>query len=698
MRRALVMLACVLAACGGGAFEPQYPERQEPHMSGVMRELAETPARAADPVIVAVTTSPPGLLCWDLREGRERWRVQTDARSTPIVAGEHVVTTEAEGVVVRRLGDGSRVLALDEQDLHLVGADGEAGTLVIALARGEGDTPLGHVVGVRDGGVAWSHELPLSVGSPAVAGALVLVPWGHQRLSILDAATGLERLRLRMEHAVLGHAMHDGARVMVGQHRVFPVSAELFEDERAQRRAGLEPRGRALPGQPPLLPDAYEPRMNAESARNRVRLAWALADGEPASFADDALYFVFYRLVFGLAAGEDEVRWVHDREHDVVGADAVPGGLVVLTDDGRISLLGARDGRPRLEASLGVPVRAADVRADGLAVPDASTSDPAPPLRDRLHAVASLHDVRVGAGRAFAIRFLARDPSADVTAQLVALCADRSDTSQARAAACEQLAVREQGGEHVLAALREGASYLEQRPAPPIAALARAAGTMRLRQALPYLVTHLEDPATPVDELPGLFEGLAALGDARALAPIERFVRLYHADATDARMIDALAAGARAVVALAPVRLDAVRGLADDPLAPAPVRERLAQALAPPAPSEPAPTPPPARERPQPAAAPEPEPAADLPEAVTTEMTDAVMAPVQARLRACLERAEGDPLPSARIAVMIDEAGAIQTVSVTPADLQSCVEPLVRPRTFPRTRRGRQVVVHTVRR
>jgi len=693
MNRAVhVTFLCGLAACGGQAFEAQFAERQQPAMSGVLADLAAAPPRAPSPVILAVSASPPGLLLWDLREGRERWRVPADVRSTPFVAGDYVVAVEAEGTVVRRASDGARLLAIGDPELHLVSADGEGSLAVLALARGEGDQPLGNLMLVRDGGIAWAHELPLPVGAPAVVGENIVVPWAHQRLTVLDAADGHERLRLRLGHAVAGYALRQGAQVYVGQHRLFPLAAPLFDDDAAPE--GLEPRGRPLPAQPPLLPDAYEVRMDADSAHNRVRLAWALADAQ-AAFADDALYFVFYRMIFGLAAAEDEVRWVVDRGRDVVGVDAVPGALVAVTEDGAITVLAAADGRTLATASLGVEVRAAEVRAAGIELPAAGAEAP-PPLAAQLQRASALDDVRVGAGRALAIRFLARDASAEVTGRLIALCSDRADASQARAAACTELSSRQNGGDQVLAALHDGASFLDERPAPPSGALARASATMHLRQAVPFLVEHLEDPATPADELPGLFDGLARLGDRRAIAPIERFLRTYHADATDGGTIAAIGAAAEALLVLAADRMELVQSLSTDPLAPAPARERLARAVGPAAGAQ-APGTAPSR----PTAAREPDPSDDpsLPAALTAEMREQTLAPVEARLRHCLERPAGaDPLPSARVVIMVGDDGAIQTVTVTPSELQACVEPLVRTRSFPRTRRGREVVTYTLRR
>jgi len=131
------------------------------------------------------------------------------------------------------------------------------------------------------------------------------------------------------------------------------------------------------------------------------------------------------------------------------------------------------------------------------------------------------------------------------------------------------------------------------------------------------------------------------------------------------------------------------------------VRERLTLALAHPTTATPAapeapPTLPPPR---PPTHPPPPEPSADLPVALNSELVDAALAPVDARLHRCLDRPDGaDPYASARIMIMVDDDGTIQSVSVTPAELQACIEALVRTRTMPRTRRGDEVVIHTLRR
>ncbi|HEY8430173.1 MAG TPA: PQQ-binding-like beta-propeller repeat protein, partial [Sandaracinaceae bacterium] len=402
MRTLAVVVALALAGCGGQAFAPSFRERAEPEMSRVLEAIAAAPAREETPVIVAV--APDGAIAaWDLREGRRIWSVSAEPTATPVIAGRYVVATEREGLSVRRLEDGARAFVFGDRELRLVGADAEGDVLVVTLARGEGQSPEGVVIGASGGAHRWTEELPLPVAVPAVVGSIAVIPWAHQRVSFLDASEGRERARLRLEDAVVGHARRHGARVLLGQHELFAIDDRLVEEGRRRDRF-LRPAGRPLPGQPPLLPDGYEPRFSPDSARNRVRLAWALAeDGQ--SFTDGLVYFVFYRLVFALDATADDVRWVAALPGDVVGAAASVGGLMVVTEDGIARFLAAADGREGFRAQLGSPVRAAEIRLAGFASalePSGKTLT----LRAQIERAAALDDARLVGGRALAIRYL----------------------------------------------------------------------------------------------------------------------------------------------------------------------------------------------------------------------------------------------------------------------------------------------------
>ena len=698
----LLLLASGIAGCGAGAFSHEFQERREPEVSIVLRALESVDLSARRSVAVLVTREPRALRAVDLTTGNTVFEEATpDLSSTPVVAGGFVVSAEGERVVVRRLEDGRTIARLGVAS-RLLGANGDAGRVVVSVAEGSEQAPLGRLFLVTDGGPQWEHELPLGVGVAALAGDVVVVPWATQRVSFLDAADGHERARVRFSDRVVGRAWVEGGRVILGQHEVWAADRAMADPSSIP---SWRPIGRPLPGQPALLPDGYLAVPAPEAADNRVRLEWRAAP-DARSAADDVMYFVFYRLVFALEAGSDAVRWVHVHPRDVVGARAIAGGLWLADESGEVLALGAADGAVISRRELDTPILAAAMRPDGAiselpasatteATPDATAETtngaPAevasrPSLAAQLFEAARLPDNRLGAGRGLAARHLAAIEGEDVTGQLVELCADRSSPEPARHPACDGLATRTEGAQHIRAALEHHGSFLAARPAPPVGALARAAAAMHQRALVTNLVGHLADPSTPSEELADLLRGLGELGSPFATRPVQAFVRLYHAT-DDPLLRRAVVAGAEALARLDGTSIaPQLAELERDPFTPPPIIAELRQLLE--------------REEAQATAAarpaapePEPEPVADpRPERITAPITRAVFAPAEARLRECIQGTT-----ALRISMVVGGNGEIGAVLVTPLEARECVEPIVRALRFPETRAGiREQVVHRV--
>jgi len=686
----VVGLAAVLPACGGPAFEPTFPEVAEPEFSKVLRALREAQPRQDRAVVVGIGGEPSKLFAWDLREGRMLWERPVSAASAPVVAGNLIVTQESD-IVVRRLEDGEEAFSLDEEGARLVGADGDGRDAVITLAHGPEQSPHGIVVGARGTSVAWTRDLQLPVGVAAVSNGVVVVPWATQRISVLDMGRGgAERTRVRLRDAVVGHAFVGAGGMYVGQHGLFRMT-ESIETGTRREAVYYEPIARPLPGQPPLLRDGYEPVPPPDSARHRVRLEWRVTgEGNQIGLQDDNLYLVFYRYVFALDPAADEIRWVYTHSADLVGASVVSGGILLVTEPGQVIYVSAATGMKQWEASLGMRVQNAAIRP-GDFVPEVQDAAEAPPLSAQLWEAASLTDARLAGGRALATRFLARSEEADVTGQLVELCARRGDPEPVHIAACGAVAERTTGGDHVRDALRVHGSFLQGIEPPPVGALAKAARNMELRALVPMLLEHLEDPSTPNAELVGLMEGLGGLGHRSAAAPIERFLRLYHAEAGDPALVGAAVAATHALAAVAGRDAEPLlERVASDPLAQAPVREGARAALAAlraPPPQQPAAA--------GAAEAPSSPPADTRPERVTSAMTVQLFSGIDRQLQRCLP--EGTD--SVRVAMLVAPDGEIRRVMSMPDTVQACIEPLVRPLRYPATRLTAPTqVVHTVRR
>jgi hypothetical protein len=692
IRRLLITLAlCGASACASTSFKPTFKSPERPKPEQIAEELSSVPVRKEAAVIVAVATDPTRLVAWDVARG-QLWQAETNAQSAPIVAGNYVVTQEGDEVVVRDLATGARRTSLDGDDGRLVSADGEGDAAIISLAQAtaEKGEPLGTLAYIRGGSVRWTQELNLAVGSPALVRNYVLVPWATHRLSVLDSADGAELARWYFNAAVLGHARVDRGRVYVGQHGLLRVQKELLE-AKVDTVELIAPALRTLPAQPPLLLDGYAMQTAPDNAQHRVRLEHRVAENDQ---LEQGMFFArFYRMVFGLEAKEDTVRFATLLESDAVGAQVVMSGLLVVESSGAVRIIDY-EGRQTLIAQLPGNLIAANVRASGVVLAPAAAAPAAQPaLEAQLLAVANVDDARLAMGRQYAVDLLARSKSSAVTGQLVALCSDAKAPESVRRSACNHLGERESGGDAVLAILRDA-----DRARPHIGALARAAASLQLRAAGALLVPHVLDPRTHAAELPQLITALGTLEHAPAAAAIDRFLRLHHAEPEGSELAPALhaAAAALGVLRAKPYRatLDRVR---TDALTAEAVRKSASDALialdTPPAKAAPR-----AEDKATVAAAPAAPPAPVVdprPRYLSAELIEETLKPIAAKLRSCVGSA--GPMAQARVAMTIDGEGQVERVFATPSDTQACIEPLVRAQRFPATQQGRQQVAHVVR-
>jgi hypothetical protein len=706
MRRASCLtLLLALAACGPHSFQSQFKAPEATNERVVLAEISAQKARDERPVAVGISGDGARLFAWDLSAGL-LWERPIHAKSGPLVVADAIVMREQDGIVVRDLASGEVRVVVDEEG-QLIGADGQGRALVIAIGYADNADPRARVVYVEGDSVKWKQPLKLPVGVPALAGRYVIVPWATQRVSVLAAQNGgVELARWHFAKTVVGHALVDHGHVYVGQHGLMRLDQQTIEHA-AQASSVYAPAGRALPGQPPVMRDGYLPVPEPENAYHRVRSDWRVsaADG-PIAAENDLLVARFYRMLFALAAGSDDVRWVRTFDHDLVGSAIQPGGLFVADNAGMLRFID-NGGVTRMQRDLGRPLQMLAIRP-GAWVPAPSTDAAAKPgetpagsLREQLFAAAALEDDRLTAGRGFAIEHLARNDEAAVTANLIALCSATKSPAPLQLAACAYLSKRTSGGDSVIEAMRRHASFLEDADPPPVGALAQAAAGMQLKKAGPLLVAHVEDPNTSARDLPVLFDALEKLNHKGASSAIERFVRLHHAEPEGSEAAPALYAALHAIGTL---RVKSARpslqNIEGDALTPNGVRDKAREALA----LLDAPPAPPVSSKPEPEPKAEPVEEAQegddtqtdpRPYALSAEMVRASLQPVQKALSQCLA-ADATRPRSARVSMVVQGEGRVEGIFVVPTTLQACVEPLVREAKFPATRLGRQRVMHVV--
>jgi hypothetical protein len=724
-RAGFAFAVLALGACTPASFQPQFTTPVAPTEKVVLERLATNKPREDRAVVVGVTADPQRLFAFDLASGKLLWERAAQLRSAPLVAADAIIAQEPAGVTVRDLATGDVRAVVDETG-KLVGADGQGHTVLISIAYPEG-TPQGAIACVDGSNVRWKRMLPLPVGVPALGDSYALVPWATQRLSVLTLDDGRELARWHFKHTVVGHALFEQGKPYVGQQGLLAL------DQNAVAHAGDEPKlftpfKRALPGQPPLLRDGYLPIDEPDNAVHRLQVSWRPTVGQEGALQaqNDQLLLRFYRLLFALDARQDAVQWVRTFEHDLVGVALQPGGSLVADSEGQLRALDAL-GRTQASLNLGRKLRVAAIRpgawwptavptadasaaaqpaaasteaapaANAAAAQPAATDDEAPAttLLAQLVAAAALPDSRLSAGRAYAVELLARGSEPEITAHLIALCDDDDSPDPVQLEACTQLTQRTDGGPAVLAALERRASFMKDSAPPPLAALAPVAARMELRQAAPLLLAHLQDPATPLPALAPVISALEQLGHAPAAGPLERFVRMHHAEPDGSELAPAIDAALHALGAL---RVRTVRAslqaVANDGLAPATTRQKASAALAaidaPPVNAKAAAAKPEAVAQVTPAVVADTRPYALSSELVRTSLTE-----LRKPLAACLNADPSKP-HSGRVSMVVNAAGEVEGVFVTPTSLQACVEPILRPAKLPATRSGRQRVNYEI--
>ena len=714
MRKLALLLLVVACGGSGSAFGPTYPDNQASAIDQVTARLRANPAPDPAPVAVGLTAEPQ-LYAVDLTSGAQRWKVAAEhPASGPQIGGPLVFLHETRGVVARDLATGAERFVVEDDALHLAGAGGEGEWSAMALTTGGGVGAQSKLVIARGGRVQHELSVPFALGAPTVAAGMVFVPWATQNLSVLDASSGDEIARVRITDTPVARAFRVGDDLYFGQRGVFRFTSSVVSGTRADS-AYFEPMDREIPGDPALMIDPYRPAPGPDSAVHHIRFVWRPGgEGETMRFADDTVYAVFYRFVFALDPEADAVRWVYQHPQDIVGAAAHQGGITLADQTGGFAFVGIESGRREWSASVDAAPTVVEVRP-GAHVPRGTPEGPALSLHDQLVAAAQNTDSRLVPARKLAIHMLNSLEDPDVTGQLIVLCEDRRSPAPVRMEACARLAERTTGKEQVLAALERHERFLEGTVAPPVGPLARAAVAMEAREAAPALVAHLNDPATADDQLTPLLQALRELEATDAAESVRAFLALYHSEARDETLFGVMEAAAQTAVALEPEpAAELLERLGEDPLAAAPVRGKLREVLdayrAAQAEAE-AETAAEAAEAEEEASEGEADDAdADdedaeaeeaqlvIPEEVTLPMVERALEAVRPEMTRCLGEHERR-MRSARIVLVLAGDGSIQLVSVVPADLQRCLEPLVRSVEFPaNSRNTRQQLTYTFRR
>ena len=584
-------LALTVGACASGdsmrprTFSTDWLDDQGKSITAVQARLKGAPVGATADLVVAVAGEKADKLIGAPLKGGSRWTFQHALDARPMIVGSVVIGSGGNEIFALDAASGKRLWARPTGGLALLGA-GDDGTLTaVTLARGTGSTIL--VIG-RDGVVKREIETDKQLGDPAVIGGVILVPWANQYVSAIDALTGDELGRVTLRDKV-SRADQIGGAVYFGE-----VAMVRFDEKIGMASQGgaskISIPARELPGTPRLFAPGTEKLPAVANARDRDRLfARPSAPTGPLGIDSNRFYASYFRLVYGFESSRGQLSWVHTHTSDVIGADAVQGGVLLCDEEGKIIVLDARTGQPTHEASFGEPIKSCVAHADTYkALPPPGGG---PSLAQQIAEAVSSREATLATGQRLLLRELATLEDESATRTLIDIASDPRSAPVLVTDARAALATRRNGTSFMLTSLGRHYDFLRDVLAsPPVGPIADALAAMKEPKGAALLASHLLDPAITDDDVRRAAAALATLGTKDELPALVRFFAMYRGTAESDELGLAVASAAEAILRLDPKEGRAlVEHAAKDPTTVSIARPRLTALLtatAPPKPTE----------------------------------------------------------------------------------------------------------------
>lgn len=581
MKRVAIGALALLAACGGDASRPKtfstdWLDDGGKSIAAVYQRLRNVTPEATSDVAVAVAGNADKIIGLPL-SGGSPWMFSHAVDARPVVSGGVVVVSGGNEVVALDSKSGRKLWARPSGGAPLLGAGDDGRTTALTFSRAGSSTLL--VVG-RDGQVKQQIETPSSVGSPAVLGGVVFVPWSNQYVSALDAATGDELGRVVLRDKVT-RAMSIGGSLYFGE-----VAYVRFDEKIPAASSGGASRvvipSRELPGTPRLNAPGTEKVPAVAGARDRDRLFARPVASDRAGVSIDSgrFYASYFQIVMGFDAARGNLAWVHTHPSDVLGGEAISGGLAICDATGKIHVLDAKSGSHVAEKSFGEPIKSCVVHADTFRAP--APSSVGTNLSAQIQEALASREATLATAQRLLLRELATQSDASATKTLIDIASDPRAAPVLVTDARAAIASRRNGANHMLAALGRHYDYLKDVLAsPPVGPIADALAAMKEGNAAPLLASHLLDPADTDDDVKRAAAALATLATKDELPALKQFFALYRASAETEDVALGVASAASAILRLDPKEGRAlVEAAAKDPSTNEVVRARLEAMLA----------------------------------------------------------------------------------------------------------------------
>jgi outer membrane protein assembly factor BamB len=578
----LAFVAC--AACGGGdqlhpkLFSSDWTDDGGTSIAALRTKLHDTPFTRGADVVVAVPESGDRIVGLPMAGG-QKWTVRHALDARPQIAGSLVVGSGGGEVFAVDATTGKQVWTRSTGGLPLRGAGDDGNLTALTLGKPESAGSVLLVI-ARDGSVKRQVETDKVLGAPAMLGAHAFVPWSNQYVSAFDAVTGEEVARVTLREKV-SRAWTESGALYFGEVGIFRFDDHI-KDASKNGASHITIPQRELPGTPRLLVPGTERVPVAANALDQARLYARPAGGDNGAYGVDSqrFYGTYYSIVMGFDSGSGKLGWVHTNKADVIGGEAVPGGLVTCDEDGKVTTLDARTGGVISEQSFGEPIKSCvamfdTYKAKGVAPKSGS-------LSEQITAAVTNREATLATAQRLLLRELATLPDESATKTLIDLAGDSHTPPVVEKDARVAIAGRRTGAQYMLSSLARHYDYLaDVLVSPPVGPLADALAAMKEPKAAAPLAGYLTDPNVTEDDVKRAAAALLVIGTPSELPQLKRFFMLYRAASDSEDMAAATVSVAQAIMKLDPQAGPAlVQDAAKDPTTSSALKPKLEAILA----------------------------------------------------------------------------------------------------------------------
>ena len=491
-------------------------------------------------VFVLAAGAPKTIIAYDLAAGNVLWKTDADVQSRIWVGGDFIVELEGKQLVARDQARGAPRWKVDISGTF-VGAAADRDRAYLVSHSGN-TWYLAAYDGAR-GGKLWSEDASGQLGAPAAHGGVVYVPFLNQWLSILDGRSGEQLTRLRgIDEQISTLRVTSNVAYYGSKQGMFRLAARSVSGKRNQASYGQVKI-------PPQLErtiysaDAYDPIQQSYTAADRARVLWSSipTDTGPMKLVGGGYAIHYFRYLFGFAES-GEMRWAYSQPRvELVASEHTGNVIAAVSTSGDIVAIDPQTGGVRAKKSLGTSsqILGATFDADGWAP---SSEQGANETIVALVSIARDHDARFDRVKELAVMALAKQPGAQVTAELLAVLADDRAPQRLKDTVVDLLTVRRDPAS--LPVLTEQLAvhtdYLAGTEPDALAPVAKAIAGLgdpelaldpkHVTAALAALELHLDAATTSSPELAWVIAAMAAIGHGAERHALTSHLLLYHAD------------------------------------------------------------------------------------------------------------------------------------------------------------------------